>query len=217
MVHAVDAVSVDPGVGNPDCGDVLIVPSRVSRSPLVLARGLYLPLAELLRQASMSYASSTDKRFLATLNEWLQSQREILLLVRYSHAAGSKDFEFFSSFETLAERLRSLPPRTSIIAFRQPHLPIRGIVDDSFITTCLSSIPDGSEFLVAETIRRTAGRASWFHHGAGETHAELREELESLRGHTVAVGLYPPWLEDTDNVISAVVPDEHGVVTTGIY
>jgi hypothetical protein len=165
----------------------------------------------------MSYPSSTDKRFLATLDEWLRSQREILVLIRYSHAAGSKDFEFFSSFETLMEKLRSFPPRTCVIAFRQPQLPFRGVVDDSFITACLGGIPDGSEFLVADTILRTAGRASWFHHGAGESHAELREELESLRGHTVAAGLYPPWLEDTDDVISAVVPDEHGVVRTGAY
>ena len=165
----------------------------------------------------MSYVSSTDERFLATLNEWLRSQREILVLIRYSYAGGSKDFEFFSSVESLMERLRSLPPRTCVIAFRQPQLLIRGIVDDGFITTCLSSIQDGSEFLVAETTRCTAGRASWFHHGAGESHAELREDLENLRGRTVAVGLYPPWLEDTGDVISAVVPDELGVVTTGFY
>lgn len=165
----------------------------------------------------MSYASSTDKRFLATLDEWLQGKREILLLIRYSHAAGSKEFEFFSSFETLSERLDSLPPRTCVTAFKQPQLPIRGVVDDDFITNCLSAIADGSEFLVVETTRRTAGRVSWFHHGAGESHAELREELEGLRGHTVAAGLYPPWVEDTRDVISAVVPDEHGRVVTGVY
>ena len=165
----------------------------------------------------MSYVSSTDKKFLATLDGWLRSRQEILALIRYSHSAGSKDFEFFSSFKTLTERLGSLPPRTCIIAFRQPQLPFRGIVDDSLITTCLSGIPDSSEFLVAETVRRTAGRASWFHYGAGESHVELREALEGLRGRTVAAGLYPPWLEDTDDVISAVVPDEHGVVTTGVY
>jgi hypothetical protein len=165
----------------------------------------------------MSYASSTDKRFLATLDEWTRSQREILVLIRYSHAAGSKDFEFFSSVETLMEKLSSLPPRTSLIAFRQPQLPFRGVVDDGFITACLSGIPDGSEYVVVDIILRTAGRASWFHHHAGETHVELREELESLRGHTVAAGLYPPWLESTDDVISAVVPDEHGVVAPGVY
>jgi len=165
----------------------------------------------------MSYASLTDERFLATLDEWLRSQREILLLIRYSYAAGSKDFEFFSSFETLTKRLHSLAPRTCVTAFRETQLPFRGVVDENFITACLSGISDGLEFLVAETVPRKAGRALWFHHGAGESHAELREELEGLQGHTVAVGLYPAWLEDTDDVISAIMPDEGGAVTIGVY
>lgn len=165
----------------------------------------------------MSYSSSTDKKFLETLTAWFRCHDELLLLIRYSHAARSKSFEFFSSFETLAERLLCLPSRTCVIAFRQPQLPIRGLVDENFITRCLSSIPEGAEFLVADLALRTAGRASWFHHGAGESHAELRAELEDLRGHTVAAGLYPPWLEDTEDVISAVVPDENGIVTTGVY
>ena len=165
----------------------------------------------------MSYRSSTDKSFLATLGEWLRSEREILLLIRYSHMAGSKDFEFFSSFEALTERLTSLPPRTCVIAFRRRQLPIRGVVDDNFVTACLSGIPDGSEFVVAESTRRTVGGVSWLDFGAGESHAELREVLDDSRGRAVAAGLYPPWLEDSDVVISAVVPDEHGVVTTGVY
>ena len=166
---------------------------------------------------AMSYTSSTDERFLATLEEWLRSSHEILVLIRYSHAAGSKAFEFFSTSEVLTQRLRGLPQRTCIIAFRQPQLPLRGMVDDTFIATCLSRISHGSEFLVVEMSRRAYGSASWFHHGAGESHAALREELESLRGNAVAVGLYPPWIEDTQDVISAVVPDDHGVVTTGVY
>jgi hypothetical protein len=34
---------------------------------------------------------------------------------------------------------------------------------------------------------------------------------------TVAVGNYPPWLEDSDVVLSAVVPEENGAVVTGVY
>jgi hypothetical protein len=165
----------------------------------------------------MSYASTTDPKFLGTLESWFHSQPDILLLIRYSQAAGSKDFEFFSSFQSLANRIRELPPLTCVIAFRQTQLPLRGIVDDDLIASCLNSIPDGSEYLMLELGRRVYGRASWFRHRAGESHAELREELEESRRVAVAVGLYPPWLEDTDDVISAVVPDEHGVVRAGIY
>ena len=164
-----------------------------------------------------SFTSTTDKKFLATLETWLGSQHEILVMIRYSHAAGARDFEFFSSFQNVADRIRGLPLRASIIAFRQPQLPLRGIVDDGFISRCLSFIPNGSEYLIVETVRRVYGRASWFHEGSGISHAELRDDLEECRGAPVAAGLYPEWFEDTVDVISAYVPDEHGVVKSGVY
>jgi hypothetical protein len=165
----------------------------------------------------MGYISTTDPKFLSTLEMWFRTQPEILGLIRYSHAAGSKDFEFFLSFQDMSKRILELPPLACITAFRQPQLPIRGVVDDGFIVTCLRSIPEGSEYLIVETVRRVYGRQSWFHHGSGMSHTELRQELEGSRGNPVVVGLYPPWLADNDDVISAVVPDEHGVVRSGIY
>jgi hypothetical protein len=165
----------------------------------------------------MTYAATTDPIFLRTLEAWLRVQPEILVLFRYSHAAGSRDYEFFTSFQGLADRLRQLAPRTCVIAFRKPQLPLRGIVDDAFISNCLTSIPKGSEYLVVETTRQTYGQCSWFHHDSGLTHEELRADLEESRGVPVAAGLHPPWLEDNDDVISAVVPEEDGRVVTGIY
>lgn len=94
---------------------------------------------------------------------------------------------------------------------------MRGVVNDAFIAECLRSIPDGSEYLVVETVLRTYGRMSWFHHGAGESHSALREDLEESRGAPVAAGLYPPWIVDSENVTSAIVPDENGIVTVGVY
>jgi len=146
----------------------------------------------------MTYAATTDPAFLQTLETWLQEQPEILVLFRYSYAAGSRDYEFFTSFQALAERLRQLAPRTSVIAFRKPQLPLRGIVDDEFISNCLTSIPEATEYLVVETIRRTYGQASWFHHDSGLTYKELQADLEESRGFPVAAGLHPPWLEDND-------------------
>lgn len=165
----------------------------------------------------MSYAPTTDPNFLARLKEWLRSRPEILVLIRYSHMAGSKDFEFFSSFESLARRIEKLPSLACIIAFREPQLPLRGIVDDRFIESCLSMIPDGSTYLLVETAPRSVGGVSWLHHTDGESHAELQEDLEDSRGASVVVGVYPPWIEDTDDVISAVVPDDQGRVNGGVY
>jgi len=166
----------------------------------------------------MQCISSTDATFLDTLGRWLQTSSEILLAIRYSRAAGAKSFEFFSSFDAVLQRIRGLPAEASITAFRQPQLQLRGIIDDGFISRCLSSIADGTEFLVVETVQRSAGRASWFHEMAGESHAELREALEDSRGRSVAVGEYPRLeSKDSPDIISAVVPDEHGTVRLGVY
>jgi len=53
----------------------------------------------------MSLTSTTDKEFLKTLEDWLGSQSEIMILIRYSRAAGSKAFELFTSFARRKERL----------------------------------------------------------------------------------------------------------------
>jgi len=161
--------------------------------------------------------STTDKGFLRTVENWLHLQTEVLLLIRYSRAAGSKSFEFFTSFNHLRERLEALPPQTSVTVFRERQLPLRGCVDDELIGKCLNSVQDGSEFLVVETVLTTAGNQSWFHHAAGESLEELRDALEGLRGKSVAVGEYPPWLEESLNVISAYVPKQDGRVTAGVY
>ena len=165
----------------------------------------------------MSDISASSKEFLGTLEHQLQSEPEILVLIRFSRAAGKKSFEFFSSIAALSERLRQLPASTAVTAFTKPQLPLRGVVDDAFIASCLSGIPEGSEFLVVETAPRTAGGRSWFHHSEGESHAELRGALEDSRGNPVAAGVYPVWWEQSPNTISAIVPDERGEVVHGIY
>jgi hypothetical protein len=161
--------------------------------------------------------STTDKEFLRTVNDWLNIQLEVLVLIRYSRAAGNKSFEFVASFESLRERLKELAPATCVTVFRERQLPLRGCVDDEFIGKCLNSVQDGSEFLVVETALRRARNQSWFHHEAGESREELREVLEGLRGEPVAVGEYPPWLEDGLNVVSAYVPEQDGSVRVGVY
>jgi hypothetical protein len=101
----------------------------------------------------VSYISTTDQGFLATLQDWLRSQGKILLLIRYHAGAGTKDFEFFSSFYALAERLRDLPPRASVIAFKQAQLPFRGIVDRRF-RRCTRTAPPSK----SRRIKKFSGR-----------------------------------------------------------
>lgn len=161
--------------------------------------------------------SAKDPAFLARLEAWLEETGEILLLIRYSRAAGSKDFELYSSFPALRVRIEELPQGTSVIAFKDAGLPQRGVVDERFIADCLNAIPDGSEYLVLQTQRTVYGKAWWYQFDAGESHEQLREALEESRGLAVAVGLYPPWLGHREDVLSAIAPDDDCIPRPGIY
>jgi len=165
----------------------------------------------------MSHPPTTDPQFLGTLEDWFRTQSEVLVEIRYRCGGGSQDFELLPSFRALTDRIRELAAGACVTAFRRPQLPLRGVVDDNFVAACLKSIPDGSEYLVAETVRRVYGRHSFFHCGSGESHAELRDDLEECRGALVAAGLYPPVLEKSADVITGVVPDADGVVRAGPY
>jgi hypothetical protein len=165
----------------------------------------------------MSHTSSADKKFLAKLQRWFRSRREVLLMIRHPYSAGSKDFELHGSYKALKTRLRGLKPSTWVVIFRQPQLPVRGVVDGAFVKKCQECVVDGAEYLISERVPRTFGRSTWYQWCTGRSHAKMREDLDKLHGCEVAMGAFPPWVKETNEVIHAVVPEEDGVVRPGIY
>jgi hypothetical protein len=66
-------------------------------------------------------------------------------------------------------------------------------------------------------IKLCRGACSWFHQETGTSHKELRESLEEGRGEVVMTGEYPQWLDDSDGIVTAYVPDSDGIVRPGAY
>ncbi len=165
----------------------------------------------------MSQTSSTDRQFLAKLQRWFRTREEVLLMIRHPYSAGSKDFELHVTYKTLKTRLRALKPSTWVIVFRQPQLPVRGVVDATLMKKCLEHVGDGVEYLISERMPRTFGRSTWYQWCTGRSHSKMREDLDKLRGQEVAVGAFPSWVKETKDVVYAVVPEEDGAVRPGIY
>lgn len=161
--------------------------------------------------------SALETSFASTLVAWLEERDEILIMLRYPFAGGARDYELHSSIVSIAKRLSEVPAQTSVIAFREPQLPLRGVVTPGFVNLVLATIPDGEEFLVVETTPTTMGLHSWYRNAGGQWHSELREELEGSMGKPVLLGRYPPWLEDGPDVISGYVPDSAGRISPGAY
>ena len=59
--------------------------------------------------------STAAPEFLALAERWIREQGETLAMVRYSRAAGSKDFHHFHSPEVFRERVGKLAAHTSVM------------------------------------------------------------------------------------------------------
>lgn len=170
----------------------------------------------------MNYPSVKDSSFLANAAKLINSEGEALLLFRYRAAAGSRDFMFINEMKLLETKLKELPAHTHVVLYGGHQLPVRGQVNDSFIQRVLGAIPNGSEYLVLcleKTIYDYRPHHYWesFKDSAGESHAELIESLEDFRGRLVAVGLWPPWPDESELSFEAYVPDESGLIVPGPY
>ncbi len=166
----------------------------------------------------MPERSTANTEFRRRIADAIARNGEVLALFRFHAAAGSRSLEMFVSLEDFDERLSELPPRTSVIMFGEPQLPLRGMVDEQFVSAALRSFPDESDWLLVCRGKTTAGSQSWFHHCFGDSHEELEEELrERCWGEEAAIGREPDWREDSDTVFSAVIPDDDGTVRVGTY
>jgi hypothetical protein len=165
----------------------------------------------------MAHLASTDPTFQRIIETWCSQQHEVLALVRFRCGAGSRGYRVFSSYSALLEMIQGAPVGACITIFKNPRLPLRGIVDGSFIDRCIATIPDGAEYLMFETIPTVAGKHSWYHYGSGESHAELKEDLEQSIGRPVVVGYHPSMAVGPAEAVDGVVPDPDGVVRAGPY
>lgn len=163
-----------------------------------------------------------DQIFLAKVEQLIETEGEVLVLFRYARAAGSKDFMFFKHLDVLQAKLGALPANTNVIVYGDRQLPLRGHVDSTFIQRAIEMIPEDSEFLIVcleRTVHDYRPHQYWesCDDAAGETHVELVAELEGLRGRSVAVGAWPPWPGDSQNVFEGYVPGDGGVISPGPY
>ncbi|MDB5347100.1 MAG: hypothetical protein JWP89_5477 [Schlesneria sp.] len=141
--------------------------------------------------------------YLSTVDQWIDSSEEVLVVLRYLGMAGAKDYAFIESPVAFRQLVDSVPIGTDIIVFKEHYLPLRGEVSDDLIQAALVLVPNGSEYLCVDLVpdtnveQRLSGRL-------GDTHLDLLEDLNDCKGHPVAFGPVPPFCEaDNEFMISA--------------
>ena len=165
----------------------------------------------------MAYPSVYSSTFQEACKQWLEEQGEVLALFCFSRAAGSRSYEFFTDYLALQERIAQLPPSTCVTVWEDRQLTLRGIVDQVFIARALEQIPDKTDWLLTGLERVVYGKSSWYRNDSGRPLAELEAELPDYMGERIALGVCPPWAEHGGKEVSAIIPNEDGTVTVGVY
>jgi len=166
----------------------------------------------------MTPLSTNDQEFISQATTVLEQLGEIFCVIRFNASAGNRSYEFFRSVESFRDLLSKLPEKSSVIVFKRPQLPIRGVVNDNFIENAIQSLPAATECTIVRTSRITMGSRSWYHNIELNNLVEIEQELRDsfCWGHPVAVGIEPDW-HDLEQTIEGVVPNGSGVVQRGIY
>lgn len=139
--------------------------------------------------------------FLASVDNWIEQNKEVFVVMRYLRAAGAKDYALITNSNDFRKLIDICPEGTDIIVFRDPQLPLRGVVDTNFIENAKALIPDGDEYLYIRTEPEQDIRCFG---EMGDLHISLDEDLGEEVGGSVAIGVCPSFIaDDNEAMISA--------------
>jgi hypothetical protein len=128
----------------------------------------------------------TESIVARTLKDWFNTSGELFVELYKPHSGGSGFFYVLNTYAQYEDLMVNAKPGSIAFVLRDRQLPIRGIVDDGFIANAVNQIPDGEYYAVIEPC---VYPNSFVYLGDGNTHAELKNDLEKLRGVEVWAGV----------------------------
>lgn len=159
----------------------------------------------------MKPPSVRDDAFLQAVQRLLAAG-EILVVVRYAYAAGSRDYLFLNEMGAFRRLLDRLGHRDSVVVMTSFRKVIEGRVDDAMIAAAESAYPTGAYWLVLDENPPQYQARDYLI----ESRAELLDELESMLGRQVRI-IEEPQFTSEEHSINAYIPDKDGVVRVGAY
>lgn len=140
--------------------------------------------------------------YLSTVRSWIKATGEVLVIMRYLRAAGAKDYAIVRSAEEFDRLVDVCPIGTDIIVFRDKMLPLRGVVDNTFVKHVQESLPEDMECLFVKMKPEKPGDPRCFGEFGYMRH--LNSDLEDMVGETIAIGGCPDFTgPDNEAMVSA--------------
>ena len=168
----------------------------------------------------MSYAPLLTRRSLAQWEIVVSQTARAFSAIRYKQAAGNNELDrLLASFQDFCDTLLQLARfGLSDIGISPAALPMHGVAGGGMIdhSSCVQIIPV-ERSLVTYMLRLSMAANRGFTIGRVKRTLGCVTILKSVAALAVEAELYQPWLDDTEYVLSAIVPEAHGLTTSGIY
>lgn len=146
-----------------------------------------------------------------TIIAWFANQAELFVERYLPHSGGSGDFMIIRSITDFHHLTEQAQPDSVLFVSRQNMLPLRGIVDEGFITQAKTMLAEGPDFVV---VKPAYYPDRFTPIESGNTHAELQNILNCFIGQVVWVGpdfKFPNFYWEADDTVDAIIirkPDE---------
>jgi hypothetical protein len=127
---------------------------------------------------------------LALLSDWIADEGELYVDIALPHSGGSGTQYFVRSLQELKELVAQQDwPEIGITIFRRRQYPLRGVVDDELIAKALDYIHDNEWYKIVSAKDYYPSPCMFY--GGGNSHTELRQQLQELAGQLVGIGRDP--------------------------
>lgn len=155
--------------------------------------------------------SATSKEFRRIVRRWLQSNDELVTLVRLNRSAGMKRWYLVRSLEDLDTVVSRSGPTDCLTVFADPHLPLRGVSGNAEVLEAVwTSFARSPDFLLGE-VRAGDPELIDAEDFAPQDHVDVRRWLDEHLDVVVAGGPWPPFLDpDPEVAYDALVPNLDG-------
>jgi hypothetical protein len=163
-----------------------------------VSKGVQQGELEISQWSTMGPYLYTSPKVKQILTNWFKESNELFVDISLPHSGSSGDFYVLKNFEQYTNLIDKVSPGSICTILREKQLPLRGIVTYEFIKQAIELIPDGTWYRICPPCVYP-DKLEYF--GCGNTHDELRTELEECLGIEVWVGkdlkLPEYWKENT--------------------
>lgn len=137
----------------------------------------------------MSFSRLLSEDHIVTLHRWLRANGELYLHLHHPRSGGTGPSYRVRRLAELRQILADDNwPEVEIWVYRDLKYPIRGTADNKLLKAALKAIPDGAYY---EIVSMDSFYPEDCLGADGDSHKQLRDDFDEVRGQEVAIGPHP--------------------------